>query len=230
MVRRITSFVEKNQLALSIIFSSGTYLAQSHFELKKQKVEKARLKLNDKIHHLYAPMVGNRLLHFSAVEAVEEVHGKSIEDVISDICLRKDGHQLEDWRCFYQRHLDILDKKFIELIEKNSHLVRNTEDLKLIQTMLSGIAKHQYQKEKWFSISSWSGNEKMDSASKLTTEDWHLHANCANFEQHRDFFTKIYEINQVLLQQRNKLDSQLRNETEMNSITGLLSSMKSYVK
>jgi len=70
----------------------------------------------------------------------------------------------------------------------------------------------------------------MDSASKLTTEDWHLHANCANFEQHRVFFTKIYEINQVLLQQRNKLDSQLRNETEMNSITGLLSSMKSYVK
>ena len=90
----------------------------------------------------------------------------------------------------------------------------------------------------------------MDSAAKLTSEDWHLDANCANFEQHRDFFTKIYEINQVgfqmdsssvfindllkpfkeLLQQRNKLDSQLRNETEMNSITGLLSSMKSYVK
>lgn len=95
-----------------------------------------------------------------AVEAVEEVHGKSIEDVISDVCLRKDGPQLEDWRqgfkdvdeqwfginrpwipdarCFYQRHLDALDKKFIELVENNSHLVRNTEDLKLIQTMLSG--------------------------------------------------------------------------------------------
>ena len=37
----------------------------------------------------------------------------------------------------------------------------------------------------------------MDSAAKLTSEDWHLDANCANFEQHRDFFTKIYEINQV---------------------------------
>ena len=35
---------------------------------------------------------------FTAVEAVEEVHGKSIEDVISDVCLRKDGHELEDWR------------------------------------------------------------------------------------------------------------------------------------
>ena len=32
------------------------------------------------------------------MEAVEEVHGKSIEDVISDVCLRKDGHELEDWR------------------------------------------------------------------------------------------------------------------------------------
>jgi len=41
------------------------------------------------------------------------------------------------------------------------------------------------------------GNERMDSAAKLTSEDWHLDANCANFEHHRDFFTKIYEINQV---------------------------------
>ena len=46
------------------------------------------------------------------------------------------------------------------------------------------------------------GNEKMDSAAKLTSEDWHLDANCANFEQHRDFFTKIYEINQVDLMLR----------------------------
>jgi len=72
------------------------------------------------------------------VEAVEEVHAKTVEDFISDVCLRKDGRELEDWRCFYQRHLDALDKKFIELVENNSHLVRNTEDLKLIQTMLSG--------------------------------------------------------------------------------------------
>jgi len=70
----------------------------------------------------------------------------------------------------------------------------------------------------------------MDSVAQLTSEDWHLDANCANFEHHRDFFTEIYEINQELLQERNKLDSQLRNETEMNSLTGLLSSMKSFVK
>ena len=35
---------------------------------------------------------------FKAVEAVEEVHGKSVEDFISDVCLRKDGRELEDWR------------------------------------------------------------------------------------------------------------------------------------
>ena len=49
-----------------------------------------------------------------------------------------------------------------------------------------------------FEVSIFSaGNERMDSAAKLTSEDWHLNANCANFEQHRDFFIKIYEINQV---------------------------------
>lgn len=89
--------------------------------MKKQKVEKARLKLHDKIHNLYAPIVGNRLLHNSgkfsnwwrfilgkflasfwkpdlAVEAIEEVHGKSVENVVADICLRKKGSDLEDWR------------------------------------------------------------------------------------------------------------------------------------
>jgi len=142
MSGRFISFIEKNQLALSIVFSSGTYIAQNHFELKKQKVEKARLKLHDKIHNLYAPIVGNRLLHNSAVEAIEEVHGKSVENVVADICLRKKGSDLEDWRCFYQRHLDALDKKFLELVEKNSHLVRNSDDLKLIQSMVSV----------WFSI------------------------------------------------------------------------------
>jgi len=95
----------------------------------------------------------------------EHTNGKSVEDVISDVCLRKDGRELEDWRqgfkdtiktllwnlswipdvrCFYQRHLDALDKKFIELVENNSHLVRNTEDLKLIQTMLSGRFSNWY--------------------------------------------------------------------------------------
>ena len=48
-----------------------------------------------------------------------------------------------------------------------------------------------------FTLHFSAGNEKMDSAAKLTSEDWHLDANCANFEQHRDFFNKIYEINQV---------------------------------
>jgi len=230
MSGRFISFIEKNQLALSIVFSSGTYIAQNHFELKKQKVEKARLKLHDKIHNLYAPIVGNRLLHNSAVEAIEEVHGKSVENVVADICLRKKGSDLEDWRCFYQRHLDALDKKFLELVEKNSHLVRNSDDLKLIQSMVSAIAKHQYQKEKWFSISSWTGEEKMDSVAKLSSEDWHLDANCGNFHEHREFFAKIYEIKKELLAERNKLDSQLRNDHEMNSITGLFSTMKSFVK
>ena len=81
-----------------------------------------------------------------------------------------------------------------------------------------------------YCIFSSAGHEKMDSVAKLTSEDWHLDANCGNFEQHREFFAKIYEIEKELLDERNKLDSQLRSENEMNSITGLLSSMKSYVK
>ena len=70
----------------------------------------------------------------------------------------------------------------------------------------------------------------MDSAGKLTSEDWHLEANCANFDDHREFFDKIYEINQELIQERNKLDSELTEKKEMNSITGLASLFTSYVK
>ena len=146
-------------------------------------------------------------------------------------------------RCFYQRHLDALDKKFLELVEKNSHLVRNSDDLKLIQSMVSvwfsiicfyaasywlsivvlsnenhckplqninikkkngfqsvhGVSKCWFLWE-WQSnliLSFSAGEEKMDSVAKLSSEDWHLDANCGNFYEHREFFAKIYEIKKV---------------------------------
>ena len=37
----------------------------------------------------------------------------------------------------------------------------------------------------------------MDSVAKLSSEDWHLDANCGNFHEHREFFAKIYEIKKV---------------------------------
>ena len=40
------------------------------------------------------------------------------------------------------------------IIEKNSHLVRNEDDLKYFEAILSAIAAHQYQKESWFSSNS----------------------------------------------------------------------------
>ena len=40
------------------------------------------------------------------------------------------------------------------IIEKNSHLVRNEDDLKYFEMILSAIAAHQYQKESWFSSNS----------------------------------------------------------------------------
>ena len=41
-------------------------------------------------------------------------------------------------------------------MENNSHCVRNEIEMKLIEDMLSAIAAHQFQKEKWFHFDFWS--------------------------------------------------------------------------
>ena len=48
----------------------------------------------------------------------------------------------------------LLEMLHCAIIEKNSHLVRNEDDLKHFETILSAIAAHQYQKESWFSSNS----------------------------------------------------------------------------
>ena len=41
-------------------------------------------------------------------------------------------------------------------MENNSHCVRNEVEMELIENMLSAIAAHQFQKEKWFHFDFWS--------------------------------------------------------------------------
>ena len=54
----------------------------------------------------------------------------------------------------YYRAWYLLEMLHCAIIEKNSHLVRNEDDLKYFETILSAIAAHQYQKESWFSSNS----------------------------------------------------------------------------
>ena len=43
-----------------------------------------------------------------------------------------------------------------KIVENNSHCVRNEVEMELIENMLSAIAAHQFQKEKWFHFDFWS--------------------------------------------------------------------------
>ena len=63
--------------------------------------------------HLYAPMVGNRLVHSMAVKSFEDKHKMPIEEVMKIICDKRDSEALENWRCFYTKNLDELDKTFM---------------------------------------------------------------------------------------------------------------------
>ena len=58
------------------------------------------------------------------------------------------------WCSGYYRAWYLLEMLHCAIIEKNSHLVRNEDDLKYFETILSAIAAHQYQKESWFSSNS----------------------------------------------------------------------------
>ena len=93
--------------------------------------------------HLYAPIVGNRLVHSMAVKAwvqrtscskldrpsllrhrlnrvreslsksFEDKHKMPIEEVMKIICEKRDSEALENLRCFYTKNLDELDKNFM---------------------------------------------------------------------------------------------------------------------
>ena len=81
--------------------------------MKKDDLLDQRAKLHDKIMHLYAPMVGNRLVHSMAVKSFEDKHKMPIEEVMKMICDKRDSEALENWRCFYTKNLDELDKTFM---------------------------------------------------------------------------------------------------------------------
>ena len=72
-------------------------------DTKRQEVEEKRDKLNNKIKNLYGPITGNRILHESAIRAIEKHHSKPVRDVLKDICERKDAEELENWRGFYSK-------------------------------------------------------------------------------------------------------------------------------
>ena len=92
---------------------SGAYITKHHYQLKKDDLLDQRAKLHDKIMHLYAPMVGNRLVHSMAVKSFEDRHKMPIEEVMKIICEKRNSEALENWRCFYTKNLDELDKTFM---------------------------------------------------------------------------------------------------------------------
>merc|ERR1712113_870946 len=88
-IRNIIPLLERNQLAISVLLSTGAYITKNHYQLKKDDLLDQRAKLHDKIMHLYAPMVGNRLVHSMAVKSFEDKHKMPIEDVMKIICERR---------------------------------------------------------------------------------------------------------------------------------------------
>ena len=144
-------------LSLSIVFSTGSYILHSHFDAKKRQREEKREKINIKIKDLYGPIVGNRMLHRSAITALENHYRKPLIHVITDICERRSGEELENWRGFYMKMLAPLDEDLKGIIRKNSHLVRDNQDLAKMESIMEAIAVHQYRMEIWQHIESTFG-------------------------------------------------------------------------
>ena len=98
-------FNSGSHLSLSIVLSTGSFLLHSHVETRKQQREQKRTKINNKIKDLYGPIVGNRILHRSAIRALENHYQKPLIEVITDVCKRRNSEELENWRCFYIKML-----------------------------------------------------------------------------------------------------------------------------
>ena len=72
---------------------------------------------------------------------------KSIQHHIEHVCNEKDEAALEDWRGFYRRNLQPLDKKALEIIQKYCHLIstdiRERPNVKISEPLLEVPPSHE---------------------------------------------------------------------------------------
>ena len=61
----------------------------------------------------------------------------------------------------------------------------------------------------------------MDARGKFNDADWEFDSNCADFQQYRDFFQTIYEIEKGMIAERNNLDDRLSKNDESGAIAGI---------
>ena len=62
----------------------------------------------------------------------------------------------------------------------------------------------------------------MDAKGKFDDADWEFDANCADFQQYRDFFQTMYEIEKGMISERNSLDDRLSKNDESGAIAGIV--------
>ena len=88
---------------------------------------------------------------------VQDSFGKSVKAYIQDLCESnqsdpnnpKTYEELENWRCYYLKHLYSLDAEFKEIIKHNLQEARNRDDVESIHEMLKEMSRHHYQMETW---------------------------------------------------------------------------------
>ena len=127
------------------------------YENRKRDYEKQRDKVNAKIEKLYGPISANRILHRCALDAIEKAVGKSTRLYIADLCVAnqtepnnpKNYEELENWRCYYLKHLYTLDVEFKDIVKHNLQEARNKNDVDRIHDILREMSHHHYQMETW---------------------------------------------------------------------------------
>ena len=137
----------------SVVIATVSWVFTSWREEEGRYLENYRKKVNSRLEKLYGPLHGNRMIYkgttalsplgnhskshctFSAnLQSIERRYAKkypdcetgylkSIQHHVQHVCLEKDEAALEDWRGFYRRNLQPLDKKALEIIQKYCHLI-----------------------------------------------------------------------------------------------------------
>jgi len=138
-----------------------------------------RNELEELEENLISPLIGNRTLYESLLNAVLENYKEdTLEEVIQKICDDKNAEALQDWRRFYTTYLAPLDLEAQNLIKDYNDLISDDEDYQIFTEFLMVMARNQLFVERWL-------NEKghHETTSQYNSKDFEVEENLLSMKE-----------------------------------------------
>lgn len=124
---RTISVATENCVCMSILGTVFTAFLGAYRVTIEKEDRSRRDEIETQVTEFYSPLIGNRLLYQSLLDAIEERYNMSLRVAIQTMCDKKDAEGLENWRRYYSHYMAPLDIEAQELI-KNKYMLVEDDD------------------------------------------------------------------------------------------------------